>query len=50
LLPLPLGFSLGVVCGALAFATVGRWVVVLPALATAALTLWALQAERRALG
>jgi uncharacterized membrane protein YoaK (UPF0700 family) len=50
MLPLPLGFSLGVVCGALAFATVGRWVVVLPALATAALTLWALQAERRALG
>ena len=47
-LPLPLGFSVGVVSGALAFATVGRWVVVLPALATAALTLWALRAERRA--
>ena len=37
-----------VVSGALAFATVGRWVVALPALATAALTLWALRAERRA--
>jgi uncharacterized membrane protein YoaK (UPF0700 family) len=47
MLPLPLGFSFGVVCGALAFATVGRWVVVLPALATAALALWALRAERR---
>jgi uncharacterized membrane protein YoaK (UPF0700 family) len=50
MLPLPLGFSFGVVSGALAFATVGRWVVVLPALATAALTLWASRAERRAPG
>jgi uncharacterized membrane protein YoaK (UPF0700 family) len=50
MLPLPLGFSFGVVSGALAFATVGRWVVVLPALATAALMLWALRAERRAPG
>ena len=47
-LPLPLGFSLGVVSGALAFAAIGRWVVVLPALATAALTVWALRAGRRA--
>jgi uncharacterized membrane protein YoaK (UPF0700 family) len=46
-LPLPLGFSVGVVSGALAFAVVGRWVVALPALATAVLTLWALSAERR---
>jgi uncharacterized membrane protein YoaK (UPF0700 family) len=45
-LPLPLGFSLGVVSGALAFAATGRWVVVLPALATAALTVWALRAGR----
>jgi uncharacterized membrane protein YoaK (UPF0700 family) len=48
MLPLPLGFSFGVVSGALAFATVGRWVVVLPALATAALTAWAVRAERGA--
>jgi hypothetical protein len=47
MLPLPLGFSFGVVSGALAFATVDRWVVVLPALATAALTVWALRAGRR---
>jgi uncharacterized membrane protein YoaK (UPF0700 family) len=46
-LPLPLGFSLGVVSGALAFAATGRWVVVLPALATGALTVWALRAGRR---
>jgi uncharacterized membrane protein YoaK (UPF0700 family) len=46
-LPLPLGFSVGVVSGALAFAAMGRWVVALPALATAVLTLWALWAERR---
>jgi uncharacterized membrane protein YoaK (UPF0700 family) len=45
-LPLPLGFSLGVVSGALAIATIGRSVVVLPALATAALTVWALRAGR----
>jgi uncharacterized membrane protein YoaK (UPF0700 family) len=50
MLPLPLGFSFGVVSGALAFATAGRWVVVLPALATAALMLWALRAARRAPG
>jgi uncharacterized membrane protein YoaK (UPF0700 family) len=49
-LPLPFGFSFGVVCGALAFATAGRSVVVLPALATAALTLWAVRAGRRAPG
>ncbi len=48
MLPLPLGFSFGVVAGALAFASVGRWLVVLPALATAALTLWALRVEGRA--
>jgi uncharacterized membrane protein YoaK (UPF0700 family) len=46
-LPLPLGFSFGVVSGAFAFASAGRWVVVLPALATAVLTAWALRAERR---
>jgi uncharacterized membrane protein YoaK (UPF0700 family) len=44
-LPLPLGFSVGVVSGALAFAAVGRGVVVLPALAAAALTVWALRAR-----
>jgi uncharacterized membrane protein YoaK (UPF0700 family) len=46
-LPLPLGFSIGTICGALAFVAVGRGVVALPALATAALTVWALRAERR---
>jgi uncharacterized membrane protein YoaK (UPF0700 family) len=46
MLPLPLGFSFGVVVGALAFAALGRWVVVLPALATAALTVWAVRMER----
>jgi uncharacterized membrane protein YoaK (UPF0700 family) len=45
-LPLPLGFSFGVVSGALAFAAIGHWVVALPALATAVLTLWALRVER----
>jgi uncharacterized membrane protein YoaK (UPF0700 family) len=50
MLPLPLGFSFGVVVGAFAFAAIGRGVVVLPALATAALTVWALRTERAANG